>query len=109
MGKQDEIHNAFREAARRKLAAIDDVVVPAHGAITTVFEDGAFVEVTIWISAAERDAYRSDGWPLCPNCGADELCDKESDVPSARAPLSCQACCWTGCVPVRRIMAGERA
>lgn len=48
--------------------------------------------------------YREDGWPLCPNCGADELWsplawDGEGVRPPleeyVEAGLTCYLCNWT--------------
>ena len=42
--------------------------------------------------------FRSDGWPLCPSCGADELMSAE--IPPKRTDvLQCLACMWRGVVP----------
>ena len=53
--------------------------------------------------------YRRDGWPLCPQCGEDELADLSvRDWPAASfkadpaAELTCYVCHWHGTVPVRK-------
>lgn len=53
--------------------------------------------------------YRKDGWPICPNCGKDELWSKllwlgDSDRPPLAdwivAGLSCYCCGWSNEKPV---------
>jgi len=39
------------------------------------------------------NARRSDGWPLCPHCGADEL-HSASVPPRERTIVNCMACGW---------------
>ena len=61
--------------------------------------------------------YRRDGWPLCPQCGEDELFttvypltyEPNPDdprrtvamwrIPIATDPMQCYRCRWTGSVP----------
>lgn len=44
-------------------------------------------------------AYRRDGWPLCPQCGHDELWSAR--LPARPSdPLTCYLCDWRGTVPV---------
>jgi len=48
--------------------------------------------------------YRADGWPLCPQCGEDELWARE--VPATpTAALTCYLCGWRGVVPTRALVA----
>lgn len=42
--------------------------------------------------------YRSDGWPLCPRCGEDEL-QSLATPPRADSVLHCLSCLWRGVVP----------
>lgn len=44
--------------------------------------------------------YRRDGWPLCPQCGEDELAS--ATIPArVTDPLACLVCRWRGTVQVR--------
>ena len=52
------------------------------------------------MTAATAYEYRRDGWPLCPNCGEDELWSRALH-PVATDPLRCYVCGWTGQVPAR--------
>jgi hypothetical protein len=47
------------------------------------------------------EKYRKDGWPLCPQCGEDELWDPLSwERPAdATARLKCYSCDFDGRVP----------
>ena len=45
--------------------------------------------------------YRDDGWPLCPQCGEDELMSG-CVQPEPRDELRCLACGWSGVVPPAR-------
>lgn len=45
--------------------------------------------------------YRRDGWPLCPQCGEDELMSSRFPA-SAADPLKCLRCGWQGTVPEKR-------
>lgn len=53
--------------------------------------------------------YREDGWPLCPNCGEDELYSRfnwngEGERPPIQewidAGLACYNCAWTNVKPL---------
>ena len=53
--------------------------------------------------------YRADGWPLCPNCGEDELWSKliwqgAGECPPIahyiKAGLSCYRCGWSNEPPI---------
>lgn len=63
-----------------------------------------------------KAAYRPDGWPLCPQCGDDELMSELTTVAATRTleekarqllratpsdPMLCLSCLWRGFVPVR--------
>jgi hypothetical protein len=58
------------------------------------------VEFGAFILELERFEYRRDGWPLCPNCGDDELWSRALD-PRATDPLRCYVCGWSGVVPAQ--------
>lgn len=52
--------------------------------------------------------YRADGWPLCPECGEDELADlsvrdwpAQSFKADPGAELRCYRCGWEGTVPLQ--------
>jgi hypothetical protein len=57
--------------------------------------------------------YRPDGWPLCPQCGDDELWSRvpghSSELPETPAlllacfaePFTCYFCNWSGRLPHR--------
>lgn len=47
--------------------------------------------------------YRSDGWPLCPKCGEDELMSREK-TPRVTDWLKCLACGWAGHVHPRGVL-----
>ena len=48
----------------------------------------------------ELYSYRPDGWPLCPQCGEDELYSI-APLPSPADFLRCLNCNWSGDVPLR--------
>jgi predicted RNA-binding Zn-ribbon protein involved in translation (DUF1610 family) len=46
--------------------------------------------------------YRKDGWPLCPECGEDELWSTRSfdEPPDPSHPMRCYNCAFEGKVPL---------
>jgi len=50
--------------------------------------------------------YRRDGWPLCPQCDADELMSIASIAigcqPQPTDPMRCLACGWSGAISSTR-------
>lgn len=65
---------------------------------------------------AVRYEYRADGWPLCPNCGEDEMyslhfSETRRNIPPTLGeylsrPLRCYACAFEADVPMPRILPG---
>jgi hypothetical protein len=55
--------------------------------------------------------YRRDGWPLCPQCGEDELMSlvpySISLFPKATDRMRCLVCRWEGFVPAREEPAAD--
>ena len=47
--------------------------------------------------------YRSDGWPLCPRCGEDELMSREVH-PTPLDWLKCLQCGWAGEIPPKAVV-----
>lgn len=47
--------------------------------------------------------YRADGWPLCPECGEDELYSIRSfdEPPDASHPMRCYVCSFEGQIPLQ--------
>lgn len=58
-----------------------------------------------WIKKPQY-RYRGDGWPLCPECGEDELADLSvRDLPFKADPtaeLKYYVCGWSGTVPEKK-------
>ena len=52
--------------------------------------------------------YRKDGWPLCPQCGEDELMSLAAIATMTKArptdPMRCYVCHWSGEVPPRPLV-----
>lgn len=53
----------YRAAAKRLFPAPDgkEITVGTHAKVQPVFNDGAFVDITVWIDSSEAEKENSDG------------------------------------------------